>query len=87
MINHKLEILEGVSYLKQIREKAKLTQQDLASKLGVAERTISRWETGTSPAALTAYQWKTLYKEVLSPLGIDFLDVPDDLGAPYIKAA
>jgi transcriptional regulator with XRE-family HTH domain len=33
--------------LKTEREGRRLSQQDLASKLGVAPNTVSRWETGT----------------------------------------
>ena len=34
--------------IKEIREKLKLTQTDLADKIGVTLMTIYRWETGKS---------------------------------------
>lgn len=34
------------SFLKQLRNEKKLTQEDLAEQLNVSSRTISRWETG-----------------------------------------
>lgn len=39
--------------LKEVRTEAKLTQAELAEKLGVTQRDISRWETGKRvPSAL-----------------------------------
>ena len=35
--------------LKQIRNEAKLTQQELSLRMGVSMRTLSRWETGETP--------------------------------------
>ena len=32
--------------IKQLREKKKMTQQDLASKINVSAKTVSKWETG-----------------------------------------
>ena len=34
------------SVIKELREKNKLTQLQLADKLGVSDKTVSKWETG-----------------------------------------
>lgn len=34
--------------VKELREKRKLTQKDLAEKLRISDKTISKWETGGS---------------------------------------
>lgn len=36
------------SFLKELRKEKNLTQENLAEKLNVSNRTISRWETGVS---------------------------------------
>lgn len=35
--------------IKELREKNNVTQLQLADKLGVSDKTISKWETGVSP--------------------------------------
>ena len=34
--------------IKELREKNKITQVQLAAKLGVSDKTVSKWETGGS---------------------------------------
>lgn len=34
--------------IKELREKRKLTQKELAEKISVSDKTISKWETGGS---------------------------------------
>ena len=36
------------SFLAELRKERKLTQADLGEKLGVTNKTVSRWETGVS---------------------------------------
>ncbi|MEB3179067.1 MAG: helix-turn-helix transcriptional regulator [Nostocaceae cyanobacterium] len=66
------------SPLKKLREAAGLSQQELASRIGVGLATISRWERGVSPAMMTVPQIKALCKE----LGVTLEELPDNFGSP-----
>ena len=41
------------SFLKELRKEKKLTQEDLAEKLNISARTVSRWETGSNTPDLS----------------------------------
>ncbi len=41
------------NYIKELREQRKLSQKDLADKLKLDNRTISKWERGTSAVDIT----------------------------------
>lgn len=43
-----MDVVKFGSLLKELRKEHGLTQEQLAEKLGVTNRTISRWETGTN---------------------------------------
>ncbi len=66
---------ENASPLKRLREEAGLSQQELATRIGVAVATISRWERG-APAMLTVPQMKALCKI----LGKSIEELPDEFG-------
>ena len=34
--------------IKELREKRKITQKELAEKINVSDKTVSKWETGDS---------------------------------------
>ena len=37
-------------YIASLRKQASLTQEELGEKLGVTNKTVSRWENGVSPS-------------------------------------
>jgi transcriptional regulator with XRE-family HTH domain len=65
---------EGETSLKQLRERAGLTQEELARRCGIPLRTYQRWETGETAARPNIRQIKALCKE----LNIPIEDLPDD---------
>jgi transcriptional regulator with XRE-family HTH domain len=69
---------ENESPLKKLREEAGLSQQELASGIGVGVTTVSRWERGVSEAMLTVPQMKALCKI----LGKSIEELPDEFGLP-----
>jgi transcriptional regulator with XRE-family HTH domain len=66
---------ENQSPLKKLREEAGLSQQELATRIGVAVATISRWERG-APAMLTVPQMKALCQV----FGKSIEELPDEFG-------
>jgi transcriptional regulator with XRE-family HTH domain len=67
---------ENESPLKKLREEAGLSQQELATRIGVAVATISRWERG-APAMLTVPQMKALCRV----FGKSIEELPDEFGS------
>ncbi len=65
---------EGETSLKQLRECAGLTQEELARRCGIPLRTYQRWETGETAARPNIRQIKALCKE----LNIPIEDLPDE---------
>ena len=57
------------SIIKTLREKRKLTQQQLADNLSVSDKTISKWETGKG------YPDITLLEPLASELGISVIEL------------
>ena len=57
------------SIIKELRENKKLTQQQLAEKLYVSDKTISKWETGKG------YPDITLLEPLASELGISVIEL------------
>ncbi len=48
--------------LRELREKAKLSQAEAADRLGVKQNTVSRWETGVATPSVDLYsQIATVY--------------------------
>lgn len=47
------------AYLASLRKAAGMTQQDAADRLGVSNKTVSKWESGVSHAIiLQLFRWK-----------------------------
>ena len=74
---NKSDSQENESPLKKLREEAGLSQQELATRIGVAVATISRWERG-APAMLTVPQMKAMCKV----FGKSIEELPDEFGPP-----
>ena len=77
MVKKKSGSEDNESPLKKLREEAGLSQQELATRIGVAVATISRWERG-APAMLTVPQMKALCKV----FGKSIEELPDEFGVP-----
>lgn len=59
---------EGESTLRQLRERAGLTQEELARRCGIPVRTYQRWETGETEARPSVRQIKALCRELKIPI-------------------
>ena len=46
---HRVSRGEGARLVRGIRRRLKVTQAGLADRLGVAQMTVSRWESGSAP--------------------------------------
>ncbi len=46
---HRVSRSEGARLVRGVRRRLRLTQAALASRLGVAQMTVSRWEAGDAP--------------------------------------
>ena len=55
-------------FIAQLRKEKKLTQQELANKLGVSDRTVGNWENGRNMPDLS------LFKPLCEELGITIND-------------
>ncbi len=42
-----MDLIKIGNFIAELRKKQKLTQEQLGEKLGVTNKTVSRWETGT----------------------------------------
>lgn len=78
MVNPNSNESEFESPLKKLREEVGLSQQELASRIGIAVSTLSRWERGKSPAMMTVRQIKLLCRE----LGKTLDELPEEFGPP-----
>lgn len=74
---NKSDSQENESPLKKLREEVGLSQQELATRIGVAVATISRWERG-APAMLTVPQMKAMCRI----FGKSIEELPDEFGPP-----
>lgn len=67
---------EPESEFKKLRERAGLSQEALARRIGVTSKTVSNWERGVSPASLTIPQIKALCQA----LNVTLEELPDRFG-------
>lgn len=77
--------LERVPTLQELREQAKLTQEQLSRQMNVGLRIVTDWEQGRKIPSLKNFfaLAKTLRvspKKLAISLGLDVSSVPDDLG-------
>ena len=43
-----MDLVKTGAFLKELRKEKNITQEELAEKMGVSRRTVSRWETGSN---------------------------------------
>ena len=43
-----MDLVKTGAFLRELRKEKNITQEELAEKMGVARRTVSRWETGAN---------------------------------------
>ncbi len=43
-----MDLVKTGTFLKELRKEKNITQEELAEKMGVSRRTVSRWETGSN---------------------------------------
>lgn len=66
---------ENKSPLRELREQANLTQEQLSVSLGVSTSTLRRWENGDVEPAMTREQWEVFCELV----GVSFQELPRKL--------
>lgn len=66
---------ENQSPLRELREQANLTQEQLSVSLGVSTSTLRRWENGDVEPAMTREQWEVFCELV----GVSFQELPRKL--------
>jgi len=59
-----MDLKDFGKFIAQLRKEKKLTQKDLANKLGINDKTVSKWETGVMAPDIS------LLNELSSILGI-----------------
>jgi transcriptional regulator with XRE-family HTH domain len=64
-----LEIQSTDNIFKKLRKQARLTQEQLATKIGVAVSTIRRWENGQTEPTMTVEQMERFCAAVGMPFG------------------
>ena len=69
------QLPENDSPLRELREKANLTQEQLSVRLKVSTSTLRRWENGDVEPAMTHEQWE----EFCDAVGVSFYDLPKKL--------
>ena len=52
-----MDELEFAQWLKRYRRERGLTQQELADRIGVSNKSVSRWESGSYPDVLPCSLW------------------------------
>ncbi|BAY59534.1 hypothetical protein NIES2135_64110 (plasmid) [Leptolyngbya boryana NIES-2135] len=56
------------TWIKQLREEANLTQEQLAVRLNIASSTLRTWEQGKVQPSMTIEQWEAFSEAVNVPL-------------------